>query len=340
MKKQQSFTDVEYSMRKRKTKREEFLEMMDEITPWDEIVAMIEPYYYQNTRGRKPRGIETMFRMYLLANWYNLSDEGIEDEIYDSYAMRKFMGLNFAEESVPDATTLCNFRKILTDSGIGTKYLSACNEFLEQHGRIMHGGTIVDATIIDAPSSTKNAEGERDPEMHQTRKGNQWYFGAKLHVGVDAGTGYIHTTEVTAANVHDGAVAHKLIREDDHVFYGDSAYCAVGKHEEVQADPHLSKVDYRANKQKPYRKYAWDEGPGTFWLRKLEYQKSRVRSKVEYVFHVIKNIFRFRKTRYRGLTKLKTQLDILCASANFFMLATARKAEMKLNSQTALLFDA
>ena len=158
-------------------------------------------------------------------------------------------------------------------------------------------------------------------------------------MGVDAGSGYIHTTIVTAANVHDGKVAHELIREDDQVVYGDSAYCAVGQHKEVQDDPHLSQVDYRTNRQKPYRKYARDEGPGTYWLRKLEYQKSRVRSKVEYVFHVIKGIFGFRKTRYKGLAKLKTHLDILCASANFFMLATARKAERIQNSKTALLFD-
>lgn len=340
MKKQQSLTDLEYSMRKRKTKRDEFLETMDAITPWDEIVAMIEPYYYKNHLGRKPQGIEVMFRMYLLATWFNLSDEAVEDAIYDSYAMRKFMGLDFATESVPDATTLCKFRKLINDNGLGKRYFAACGEFLEQHGRMMHGGTIVDATIIDAPSSTKSAEGKRDREMHQTKKGNQWFFGAKLHVGVDAGGGYIHTTAVTAANVPDGAVAPQLIREDDEVMYGDSAYCAVDKHKDVQADPHLSRVDYRTNKQKPYRKHAWDEGPGTYWLRKLEYQKSRVRSKVEYVFHIIKGIFGFRKTRYRGLAKLKTQLDVLCASANFFMLASARKAEKNQKSQTALLFEA
>ena len=239
---------------------------------------------------------------------------------------------------MPDATTLCKFRKLINDNGLGEEYFAACKEFLEQHGRIMHGGTIVDATLIDAPSSTKNAEHQRDPEMHQTKKGNQWYFGAKLHIGVDAGTAYIHTTEVTAANVHDGEVAHKLVREDDFVMYGDSAYCAVDKHEEVQNDPHLSRIDYRTNKQKPYRKNAWKEGLGTIWFSVLEYQKSRIRSKVEYAFHVIKNIFGFRKTRYRGLAKLKTQTYILCASANFFMLASARKAEMAQNSQTALLY--
>ena len=337
--KQQNFTDIEYSMRKRKTKREEFLEIMDAITPWDEIVAMIEPYYYKNHLGRRPRGIETMFRMYLLAAWFNLADEAVEDAIYDSYAMRKFMKLDYTNESVPDATKLCNFRKIINENGIGERYFSKCKEFLEQHGRIMHGGTIVDATIIDAPSSTKNEKGERDPEMHQTQKGKQWYFGAKLHVGVDAGGGYIHTTEVTAANVADSTAAAELIREDDRVVYGDSAYCALEKHKEIQADPNLSQIDFRTNKPKPYRKNRWEKGPGTFWLSTWEYQKSRVRSKVEYVFYIIKNIFGFRKTRYRGLSKLRTQLNVLCASTNYFMLARARIAEQARNSQTALLFE-
>ena len=333
---QQDFTDIEYSMRKRKTKRDEFLEIMDEITPWEEIMAEIEPYYYNKRRGRPARGIEVMLRMYMLSSWYDLSDEAVEDAIYDSYAMRKFMRLNFTTESVPDATTLCNFRKLLNDNGLGEKILEACKKLLEQQGRIMHGGTIVDATIINAPSSTKNAEGSRDPEMHQTKKGNQWYFGAKIHVGVDAGTGYIHSLQVTAANVADSDVATELIRDDDYVLYGDSAYCAVRKHDNVLADPHLSQIDYRTNNQKPYRKGRWVEGVGMFWLRKLEYQKSRVRSKVEYVFHVIKNVFKFRKTRYRGLSKLKTRSYVLCCSANLYMLAIAKKAAQTKKTQAAL----
>lgn len=230
MKKQQSFADLEYSMRKRKTKRDELLETMYAITPRDEIVAMIEPYYCKIHRGLPARGIEIMFQMYLLATWFNLSDEAVEDAIYDNYAMRKFMGMDFTTESVPDATTLCKFRRLINDNGLGERYFAACREFLKEHGRMMHGGTIVDATIIDAPSSTKNAEGKRNPEMHQIRKENQWFFGAKLHVGVDAGSGYIHTAIVTAANVADSAVAADLIREDDHVAYGDSAYCVVDQH--------------------------------------------------------------------------------------------------------------
>ena len=332
MEKQMSFTDLEYSKRKRKTKREEFLECMDEITPWDEIVALIEPYYYKNTRGRKAIPIETMFRMYLLQKWYSLSDEALEDTIYDSYAMRKFMHLDFLEDSVPDATTLCKFRKIIVDNGIDKLFFEAVKKFMDEHGHIMRGGTIVDATIIDAPKSTKNQEQARDPEMHQTKKGNQWYFGAKYHIGVDAGTGLVHSLETTAANVADATVAHKLLREDDEVAYGDSAYCAVAKHDEIKSDLNLSKIDFRMNSQKPYRKNVWDNGPGIYWFRLMEYQKSRVRCKVEYVFHIIKDVFGFRKTRYRGLRKLEANGNMLFASANLYMIARGQQLAAKLNA--------
>ena len=330
MNNQMNFTDLEYSNRKRKTKRDEFLECMDAITPWDEMVAMIEPYYYHNTRGRKARGIETMFRMYLLQTWYNLSDEALEDAIYDSYAMRKFMHLDFLEDTVPDATTLCKFRKIIVENGLAKQYFDAVKEFMEEHGRIMHGGTIVDATIIDAPKSTKNADKSRDPEMHQTQKGNQWYFGAKIHAGVDAGSGLVHTVKVTAANVHDATVAHELLREDDEVVYGDAAYCSLENHPEIKNNEHFSKIDFRTNKQKPYRKNAWVEGEGTRWLRDMEYQKSRVRCKVEYPWHIIKNIFHFRKTPYKGLKKLEARAYMLLASANFYMIAMGeRNSELR-----------
>ena len=336
MEKQTSFTDYEYSLRKRRTKRDEFLECMDAITPWDEIVAMIEPYYYHNTRGRKARGIETMFRMYLLQTWYNLSDEALEDAIYDSYAMRKFMHLDFLEESVPDATTLCKFRKIIVENGLAQRYFDSVKTFMEEHGRIMHGGTIVDATIVDAPKSTKNEENSRDPEMHQTQKGNQWYFGAKIHVGTDAGSGLVHTVRVTAANVHDGAVAHELLRPDDEVVYGDAAYCSLENHPEIKNDENFSKIDFRTNKMKPYRRNAWT-GEGLRWLRHFEYQKSRVRCKVEYVFHIVKDIFGFRKTRYRGLKKLEAKANMLFASANLYMILMADLGTSTLQKRKALV---
>ena len=336
MTKQTTFTDIEYGNRKRKTKREAFLECMDEIIPWDEVVALIEPYYYKNTRGRKAIAIETMFRMYLLQIWYNLADEALEDAIYDSYAMRKFMHLNFLEDNVPDATTLCKFRKIIVENGIDKLFFGSVQKYMEENGYMMHGGTIVDATIIDAPKSTKNADNQRDPEMHQTQKGNQWYFGGKLHIGVDAGSGLVHTVKVTAANVHDAAVSHELLREDDDVMYGDAAYSAVEKHPEVRNDKHLSKIEYRTNKQKPYRKNAWVEGEGTRWLRYMEHQKSRVRCKVEFAFHIIKDIFGFRKTRYRGLSKLEARANMLFASANLYMVIMGERNTIKLQQRKAL----
>ena len=175
--------------------------------------------------------------------------------------------------------------------------------------------------MIDAPTSTKNAEGKRDPEMHQTKKGNQWYFGERIHTGVDAGTGYIHSVKVTAANVSERDIAPQLVREDDEVVYGDAAYSNMHLREDVKNDPHLSGIDWRTNLQKPYRKNEWRKGPGTYWFGYLEYQKSRVRSKVEYPFLIIKRIFSYRKVRYRGLAKNRSQAYMLCACANLYMLA-------------------
>jgi len=323
MKKQTSMSDLEYGNRKRTTKREEFLTIMEGIIPWEEWTELVQPYYPTGDRGRPPRGVETMLRMYLLQKWFNLSDEGVEDAIYDSYAFRSFMGLNFLEEQAPDATTLCKFRKLLDENGLTKAFFDAMRTFLDRHGKLMHGGSILDATIIDAPTSTKNQKKQRDPEMHQTKKGNQWYFGERLHIGVDAGTGYIHSAEVTAANEHEVTVAYRLIREDDEVVYGDSAHTGIEKREEIRSDAHLSMIDYRISERKPWRKKEneWIPGPGLFWLAYFQKQKSRVRAKVEYVFLVIKRIFHYKKIRYRGLSKNRTQAYMLCTCANLYMLA-------------------
>ena len=316
-----SLADCEYSNRRRKTKRDNFLETMNQVIPWAEWVSLILPYYPSGKRGRPTIGIEVMLRMYLLQNWFNLSDEAVEDAIYDSYSFRNFMGLNFFENQAPDATTLCKFRKLLDDNNIAAMIFENINDYLDKQGKIMHGGSIVDATIINAPTSTKNAAGKRDPEMHQTKKGNQWYFGERLHTGVDAGTGYIHSCEVTAANVSEREVVPRLIRKDDYVVYGDAAYSNIQLRQEIQSDPHLSRIDWRTNLQKPYRKNVWKSGHGTRFFKKLEYQKSRVRCKVEYVFFVIKRIFGYSKVRYRGLRKNRTQALTLCTLANIYMLA-------------------
>jgi IS5 family transposase len=312
---------MEYSLRKRTTKREEFLDIMDEIIPWDEWVDLIKPHYFSGKRGRPPKGIEKMLRMYLLQCWFTLSDEGVEDAIYDSYAFRKFMGINFLEEQVPDATTLLHFRRMMEESKIGEQLFRAINYVIEQSGYMMRGGTIVDATIINAPSSTKNADKSRDPEMHQTKKGNEWRFGMKCHAGVDAGSGLVHTISVTAANVHDINVTAELIREDDGVVYGDSGYLGIEKREEIQSDEHLSTIDYRINRRPGKLPKVSDNAID--WERYIENRKSSTRCKVEHLFHIIKNLFGYSKVVYRGLSKNLNRLHILCASANLLVLARA-----------------
>jgi IS5 family transposase len=314
---QPSFSDIEYSLRKRTTKREAFLRGMDEFIPWEEWVAYIEPFYPKGHRGRPPMGIEKMLRMYLLQCWFNLSDEGIEDTIYDSYAFRSFMKINFIDEQVPDATTLLNFRHLLEKHGITAMFFQAFTSTLEKCGYMMRGGSIVDATLIQAPSSTKNVKKERDPEMCQTKKGNQYYFGMKVHIGVDAGSGYVHSLETTAANVHDITVASRLIREDDAVFYGDAGYLGIEKREEITASTHLSCIDYRVNR----RVGSVQKFPEGFinWEKQVERNKSSVRSKVEHPFLIVKRYFGYSKTVYRGLAKNTHRLRVLFASANIVM---------------------
>ena len=236
--------------------------------------------------------------------------------------MKQFMKVDFMDEAqAPDATTLCNFRKLMHESGLAAQFFESLKVFLDRHGKLMHGGTIVDATLIDAPSSTKNAEGKRDPEMHQVKKGNQWYFGERLHIGVDAGTGYIHSAEVTAANASERDVVPRLIREDDRVVYGDAGYTGMHNRPEIQADPHLSTIEFRTNtKNRTHAKYL---APGLDWDRYIEYQKSRIRCKVEYAFLVIKRIFGYRKVRYNGIAKNQSHAYMLCFCANLFLLAQA-----------------
>ena len=234
--------------------------------------------------------------------------------------MRKFMGINFLEEQVPDATTLLHFRHLLEEKGIGKLFFDAISRCLEKCGRVMHGGTIVDATILSAPTSTKNAAKARDPEMHQTKKGNEWRFGMKCHTGVDAGTGFVHTVEVSSANVHDIVMAGELIREDDTVVYGDAGYLGIERRPEIAQDPHKSKIDYRIN-QRPGKINALKDGPGKDWFHVIEHQKSAVRCKVEHPYQLIKNKFGYRKVAYRGLAKNHNRLYLLFASANLWMCA-------------------
>ena len=317
---QPSFTDIEYGNRRRVSRREQFLQTMDATIPWSVWVAVIEPFYFQDKpgkKGRKAKPIEAMLRMYLLQVWFSLSDEGVEDAIYDSYAMRRFLGLDFAVEQVPDATTLLHFRHLLEEHKLGEKLFAAQNRIFSEQGWIMRGGSIVDATIIAAPSSTKNATGERDPQMHQTKKGNQWYFGMKAHIGVDAGTGYVHSVTATAANVHDLDQAANLVRTDDEVVYADAGYQGAPRRPEIADDEQLSKIEFRVAARKATVKTmpAHD--------RALESRKASVRAKVEHPFLIVKRDFAFTKTRYRGMAKNLNHLHTLFASANWLMRARA-----------------
>lgn len=291
--------------------------MMDQTVPWARWVSLIEPLYYSGKKGRKPKPVETMLRMYLLQAWFSLSDEGVEDAIYDSYAMRTFMGLDFAVEQVPDATTLLHFRHLLEKHQLGEKLFEAQNEIFDEQGWIMRGGSIVDATIIAAPSSTKNASGARDPQMRQTKKGNQWYFGMKAHTGVDAGTGYVHSVTATAASVHDLDEITHLVRDDDQVVYADAGYQGVHKRPDVIGEEHLAGVEFRVAARKGRLKTM--AGPD----REAESRKASVRAKVEHPYLIIKRDFGFTKTRYRGLSKNLNHLHVLFASANWLMRARA-----------------
>lgn len=289
---------------------------MNAAIPWAGWVALVKPFYFQDgpgKKGRKAKPVETMLRMYLLQVWFSLSDEGVEDAIYDSYAMRRFMGLDFTLEQVPDATTLLHFRHLLERHQLGARLFQDQNRIFDEQGWIMRGGSIVDATIIAAPSSTKNATGERDRQMHQTRKGQQWYFGMKAHIGVDAGTGYVHSVTVTAANVHDLDQAADLVRDDDEVVYGDAGYQGVDKRSEFTKGGRRSEVTWRVAARKGTLKTM--AGPD----RAQESRKASVRSKVEHPFLIVKRDFGFVKTRYRGMAKNLNHLHLLFASANWLM---------------------
>lgn len=317
---QPSFTDVEYGNRRRVSGRERFLESMDAVIPWTEWVALIEPFTYCDApgkRGRKAKPVETMLRMYLLQVWFWLSDEGTEDAVYDSYAMRRFLGLDFAVEQVPDATTLLHFRHLLEEHKLGEALFASQNEIFQGQGWIMRGGTIVDATLIAAPSSTKNATGTRDPQMHQTKKGNQWTFGMKVHTGVDAGTGYVHSVSVTAANVHDLDEVAGLVRDDDEVVYADAGYQGADKRPDITGDEHLSTVEFRVAPRKGRLRTMPPQD------RVIASQQASVRAKVEHPYLIVKRDFKFTKTRYRGLAKNRNHLHMLFASANWLMRARA-----------------
>jgi len=314
MQTQTSFAELEYISKKKLTRRERFLAQIEAATPWAQLVAVIEPHYPKGNRGRPPIGLERMLRMYIAQNCFGLSDEGIEDALYDSQAIRRFVGIDLGREAAPDATTLLKFRRLLEEKNLTAAIFEAINAHLAKRGLLMRQGTIVDATLIAAPSSTKNSTGERDPEMHQTKKGNQWHFGMKAHVGVDADSGLVHTVVGTAANVNDVTQAHHLLHGKETDVFGDAGYQGADKREENQGKQVRWHIAMRPGKRK-----ALPETPWGVVMDKLEQVKARIRAKGEHAFHVIKNLFHHRKTRYRGLEKNTKQLYTLFGLANLVL---------------------
>ena len=306
---QSTFPVTGFELFQKMTRRASFLAQMEQVVPWKELCAVVEAHYPKGDRGRPPVGLERMLRIYFLQQWFNLSDPAMEESLYDSAAMRIFVGIDLGREPVPDETTVCKFRHLLEENKLGEALFEQVHRHLESQGIRISRGTIVDASIIDAPSSTKNAKQERDPDMHQTRKGQQWYFGMKAHIGVDTEHKIIHSVVATAANVADNAVLENLLHGNETRVYGDQAY--KGKGELIrQCAPEAKDFTNRTYR----RKGQIDEVE-----RAKNRRTSSVRSKVEHAFHVIKRIFGFVKVSYRGLEKNANRLFVTCALANLYM---------------------
>ena len=307
---QQTLAGSSFEKFRKKTRKEQFLEDMEQVIPWKELTAAIEPYYPKpEGAGRRPVGIERMLRIHFLQHWFELSDPGAEEALYDSRAMRHFVQIDLGREPVPDETTICKFRHLMEKYNLGDALFRIVNVYLEENGMKVSRGTIVDATIINAPSSTKNKDKRRDPEMHQTRKGNQWYFGMKAHIGVDSRSKMIHSVVATAANVHDSQVLEDLLHGEETRVWGDSAYTGQG---DVIRKHAPNAKDF--TNQKGFRNRPLTEEDAA-----RNRTKSKVRAKVEHPFLVLKRIFGFNKVRYRGLDKNANRLFVACGLVNLYM---------------------
>ena len=312
---QLTFGDAEDLGQRKRPRREVFLAEMGQMVPWSALLKLIEPHYPKLGRpGRQPYPLETMLRVHFLQQWYALSDPGMEEALYDTPVMRRFAGLG-GLDTVPDETTILNFRRLLETHDLARQMLEQVNTFLSRKGLSLRGGTIVDATIIAAPSSTKNGDGRRDPEMHQTRKGNQWYFGMKAHIGVDDESGLVHHVECTAANASDVTVAHRLLHGQEETVCGDSGYTGLDKREEMQGKGDLGYLIAA----KPSVLKQIKRKSGQKLARELEHAKASLRAKVEHPFRVIKRQFGYTKVRYRGLVKNTAQVLTLFALSNLWM---------------------
>ncbi len=302
-----TFSEAEYNLKKRKTRREKFLEQMDALLPWKRLEKRIRPHYPKAGHGRQPYPLSVMLRVHCLQLFYNLSDPLMEDSLYEIESMRRFAGLKITD-SIPDETTILNFRHLLEKHKLGKKLFREINAHLGKQGFNLKEGTIVDASIIAAPTSTKNKQGKRDPEMHQSKKGNEWHFGMKMHIGVDDALGLIHSLETTPANTHDIVVADKLLHGKEKRVWGDAGYKGIEKRQEHKT----REVEWHIAERPGKRKQMIDNTPES----QLEKIKASVRAKVEHPFMFIKRMFGYNKVRYRGLHKNEQRLYLLSGFTN------------------------
>ncbi len=303
---QVSFEDASYWNRTKKTRKQRFLSQMDTVLPWEAMLDMIRPFYYKGGKGRPPIELETMLRIYFLQQWYGYSDPAMEDALYDNMAVRVFARVDAGH--APDETTICKFRHLLERHGLTRQLFKLSRDMLEERGLLLKTGSIVDATIISAPSSTKNQAKQRDPEMKSTKKGNKWYFGMKAHIGTDT-RGLVHSVAVTPANAHDATLMDECLHGQEQVIYGDKAYVSGRRKAEAEAQG----VEWRVLR-KATRKRKLNCADQSF-----NKKSNRTRARVEHTFGVIKHLWGYRRTRYRGLAKNAAQVYTLAALANFYL---------------------
>ncbi len=308
---QTTFAPAGFEAYRKPTRREKFLTEMDRVVPWAQLCSLVKPAYAKGTSGpgRPPIPLERMLRIYFLQHWFNLSDPAVEEALYDVSSMRSFVGIDLGREPAPDETTVCKFRHLLEEHGLGKRIFEEVGRHLQRQGLKVSSGTIVDATIIAAPSSTKNASGKRDPEMHQTKKGNDWHFGMKAHVGVDRKSKLIHSVAATPANVADGNMLEQLLHGQETHVWGDAAYA--GRSEKILARAPNAR-DFTQRRGRGY-KYL------SPYDRYINRARSRIRARVEHTIGVIKRVFGFTKVRYRGIAKNANRLFVTCALANLFL---------------------
>lgn len=313
MSQQFTFADSEFSSKRRQTRKEIILSRMDNLLPWSQLLDVIEPFYPKAGNGRRPYALETMFRIHCMQQWYSPGDEAMEDALYEIASMRQFAHLSL-DKAIPDRTTIMNFRHLLEKNKLTRQLFKTVNQWLTDSGVMMTQGTLVDATIIEAPSSTKNKKNERDPDMHQTKKGNEWHFGMKAHIGVDAKSGLTHTLVTTAANQHDLNQLHNLLHGDEEFISGDAGYQGAEKREELKEKDVEWLIAARPGKVRVLKKHPRKNKTAI----NIEYLKASIRAKVEHPFRIIKCQFGFLKARYKGLMKNDSQLAMLFTLANLF----------------------